>query len=131
METISKIRFKIDPSSGLDIGQLLKLNYPHLTFSIEEVHKDESEGYRNFTDITQFSVESGIAAGFLTNIIYDICKTAFLELNKNFRSKPPKAIIKLMDGTKIELPESLTDEEAKMKIKLYIEDDNYDYIRFK
>lgn len=132
MENNPKIKIKIDPSFAFDIEHLLKSNYPNLKFSVMEVHEEEEEeGYRDFTNITEILVESGIAAGFLTSIIYDICKSAFLERNKSFRTKPPKAIIKLKDGTKIELPETLTDEETKMKIKLYTEDDNYDYIKFK
>lgn len=135
MNSNAPISIKTDLLSASEIESILKLKYPNFSFTVGiPVHQEleEEEVHRDIiSDNVQIFVESGLAVGLLTNIIYDISKAAFLKLNEYYREKPPMAIIKLKNGERIELPESMGEEAIKKKIEEYTLNGEYDFIRYK
>ena len=123
----TKITLVADDISTHEFDSFLKEHFPKYNTALETTPV-EKEG-RGVGELLTLLISSSMAIGLFQSFLYDLIKLGFQTLLQEYGAKPI-AVITLVDGTRIELPRTLSDIEIQQRILESVQAMNVKSIQF-
>ena len=108
------ITLSADDIQPSEFVSFMESNYTNVVSSSIQTH--EKEGRNATEQLTKLVFSDGMTVNLLSSIIVATVTFGFVKLKAAFYDAKPKAVIKLKNGKKIELPATMSEAEINAEL---------------